>query len=79
MIVRQLLDATLDELCLCSLCMGSWYYRTPVVLSCRHVYCRECVESYKKHQNDKNKPFNCPKCRHDIENIVVDEFMNLQI
>ncbi|KAI5305591.1 hypothetical protein KEM56_003964 [Ascosphaera pollenicola] len=38
----------------------------PVVTPCWHTACKECIESYVKHQSDRHMAPRCPVCRENI-------------
>ena len=43
----------------CSICLENFV--SPVITSCKHVFCQDCLEKVIKSKNMKNVP--CPMCR----------------
>ena len=57
--LRQMIsDGVTDD---CSICLDA--LKAPVITSCAHVYCKECIERV----IDATKPPLCPLCRGQIK------------
>ncbi|XP_030073121.1 E3 ubiquitin/ISG15 ligase TRIM25-like [Microcaecilia unicolor] len=51
--------AALEEELNCSICLST--YQDPVLLSCGHNFCQDCIE--KAWDNQNSKTYTCPECR----------------
>ena len=52
--------SSIDENLLCGVCGG--VLQEPVLTSCGHSFCRECLEAWL----DRPSPTSCPECRADV-------------
>ena len=46
---------------LCTICYSTFKKKT--ALSCSHVFCYDCIETWKTHKRDLGRQPNCPVCR----------------
>ncbi|XP_053545214.1 E3 ubiquitin-protein ligase TRIM62-like [Bombina bombina] len=49
----------------CSLCLD--IYTNPVMLSCGHNFCRDCIASVFDNQQEHSKAYSCPECRTEFQ------------
>merc|ERR1712150_152783 len=70
---KKMLDRICDEL-KCTICTE--VFIDPTSLKCGHIYCKFCLEGWRKGCNDDDEmEFNCPCCRAEI----VSEDRNLYL
>ena len=72
---KKVMEDLLESELTCSIC--SEYFIQAVNLNCSHTFCEQCIEEWKRTNNEEAV---CPICRHPIENqnreLVLDNLID---
>ncbi|XP_013402803.1 tripartite motif-containing protein 3-like [Lingula anatina] len=62
---RALAAAFTDNILTCSICLEE--YQDPRMLPCYHTFCLVCISDHAKRTITRNRTFQCPVCREDVQ------------
>ncbi|XP_013402727.1 tripartite motif-containing protein 3-like [Lingula anatina] len=62
---EALAAAFTDNILTCSICLEE--YEDPRMLSCYHTFCLVCISDHAKRTITRNRTFQCPVCREDVQ------------
>ncbi|XP_064017866.1 E3 ubiquitin/ISG15 ligase TRIM25-like isoform X2 [Pogoniulus pusillus] len=61
-------SASLENELSCPICMC--LYKSPVILSCGHSFCKQCIQKVLNTQQQSGAPYSCPMCKIQLGPIL---------